>query len=99
MTILWDQIMTSLECCGVSNYNDFTVVPPSCCAGSDLNSTVSELALASCPDPASGTLPSQMTNGCFPLLIRGSIPAIGSSLAVVVLFQVLLELSECLMIT
>ena len=82
--------MTSLECCGVSNYFDFEdigSVPASCCVDTALNSTVSGLAL-SCPDPAQGTLPAQMMNGCFPLLIRGSIPAIASSLAVVVLFQV-----------
>ena len=86
VTILWDQIMTSLECCGVSNYNDFPSVPASCCIDAALNSTVS--GLASCPDPTTGELPWQMTNGCFNLLIMGSIPAIASSLAVVVLFQV-----------
>ena len=86
VTILWDQIMTSLECCGVSNFNDFASVPASCCIDDAFNSTVT--GLASCPDPTTGTLPLQMLNGCFPLLVRGSIPAIASSLAVVVLFQV-----------
>ena len=86
MTILWDQIMTSLECCGVNNYNDFSIVPASCCTDYALNSTVS--GLSSCPDPTTGTLTSQMQTGCYLLLVKGSIPAIASSLAVVVLFQV-----------
>ena len=86
MTILWDQIMTSLECCGASNYMDFVTVPASCCIDDAFNSTVT--GLASCPDPTTGTLPLQMKTGCSLLLIRGSIPAIASSLAVVVLFQV-----------
>ena len=78
--------MTSLECCGVSNFNDFASVPASCCIDDAFNSTVT--GLASCPDPTTGTLPLQMQAGCFPLLIGGSVPAIASSLAVVVLFQV-----------
>ena len=86
MTVLWDKIMTSLQCCGVSSYLDFdTDVPGSCCVVSDGNSTITP---ASCPDPASGALPDQMTNGCFDILIMGSVPAIASSLAVVALFQV-----------
>ena len=97
MTILWDQIMTSLECCGVSNYNDFTSVPASCCIDAALNSTVA--GLESCPDPTTGTLPLQMQQGCFPLLVRGSIPAIASSLAVVVLFQVRDLMKKCLNLT
>lgn len=86
MTILWDHIMTSLECCGARNFNDFATVPASCCIDDAFNSTVS--GLASCPDPTTGTLPLQMQTGCSNLLIMGSIPAIASSLAVVVLFQV-----------
>jgi len=93
VTILWDQIMASLECCGVNSYNDFTSVPASCCIDAALNSTVS--GLASCPDPTSGTLPLQMQQGCFPLLVRGSIPAIASSLAVVVLFQIAGVILSC----
>ena len=78
--------MTSLQCCGVSSYLDFdTAVPGSCCVVNDVNSTITP---AACPDPASGALPDQMTNGCFDILILGSVPAIASSLAVVALFQV-----------
>jgi len=93
VTILWDQIMTSLECCGVSNFNDFASVPASCCIDDAFNSTVT--GLASCPDPTTGTLPLQMQAGCFPLLIGGSVPAIASSLAVVVLFQIAGVILSC----
>ena len=44
-------------------------------------------ALTPCPDPATDLLP-QMTQGCYPLLVQGSVPAIAASLAVVVIFQV-----------
>ena len=60
-------------------------MPPACCLGTSLNltnTTISNL----CPDPAIELLP-QMTQGCYPLLLQGSVPAIASSLAVVVIFQ------------
>merc|ERR1712008_432484 len=80
--------MTSMSCCGVNSYLDFidaggTEVPPSCCLNTSLNmSTISN----PCPDLAVEVLP-QMTQGCYPLLLQGSVPAIASSLAVVVIFQ------------
>ena len=82
VTVLWDQIMTSLECCGVDDFNDFTGGSPlTCCS----NSTVS------CPAPPTA----QMTTGCFDLLISGSVPAIASSLAVVTLFQIVGVILAC----
>jgi len=92
VTVLWDKIMTSLQCCGVSSYLDFDTVPGACCVVNDGNSTITP---ASCPDPASGALPDQMTNGCFEILILGSVPAIASSLAVVALFQVAGVILSC----
>jgi len=82
VTLLWNQIMTSLECCGVDDFNDFTGgAPGSCCNNSTLT----------CPDPPS----TQMTTGCFDLLISGSVPAIASSLAVVTVFQIVGVILAC----
>ena len=82
VTVLWDQIMTSLECCGVEDFNDFTGGPPlTCCS----NST------STCPETPSP----QMTTGCFDLLISGSVPAIASSLAVVTVFQIVGVILAC----
>jgi len=81
VTVLWNQIMTSLECCGVENFSDFTGgSPPVCCS----NAT-------SCPS----TPTPQMNTGCFDLLISGSVPAIASSLAVVTLFQIVGVILAC----
>jgi len=79
VTVLWNRIMTSLTCCGVDGYQDFTSPPLSCCPG--LNDTLSALSCPPTPQP-------QMETGCFDLLISGSVPAIASSLAVVALFQI-----------
>ena len=80
MTVLWNQIMTSLTCCGVEGYQDFSSPPSICCsAGQPQNSTLQD-----CP----ATPTSQMETGCFNLLISGSVPAIASSLAVVAVFQI-----------
>merc|ERR1712183_375039 len=39
VTLLWNQIMTSLECCGVDDFNDFTGgAPGSCCNSSHTKS-------------------------------------------------------------
>jgi len=82
VTLLWNQIMTSLECCGVDDFTDFTGgAPGSCCNNSTLT----------CPDPPS----TQMTTGCFDLLISGSVPAIASSLAVVTVFQIVGVILAC----
>jgi len=44
VTVLWDHMMTQLECCGVQDYTDFTnQVPPSCC--SSANFTCPDLSL------------------------------------------------------
>jgi len=87
VTVLWDTIMTSLACCGVNSYLDFqetegsAEVPPSCCKSLNMST--------SCPDPTTNSeLLPQMTQGCYPLLLQGSVPAIASSLAVVAIFQV-----------
>jgi len=91
VTVLWDTIMTSLTCCGVNSYLDFqgtegnAEVPPSCCLTS-LNMSTSYTP-SPCPDPSTDLLP-QMTQGCYPLLLQGSVPALASSLAVVAIFQV-----------
>lgn len=78
VTVLWNQIMTSLTCCGVDGYQDFSSPPSICCPdGQPQNSTL-------CPDSPT----SQMETGCFDLLISGSVPAIASSLAVVAVFQI-----------
>jgi len=81
VTLLWNQIMTSLECCGVDDFNDFTGgAPGSCCNSSQ-----------TCPASPSP----QMTTGCFDLLISGSVPAIASSLAVVTVFQIVGVILAC----
>ena len=78
VTVLWNRIMTSMSCCGVDGYQDFSSPPSSCCPGLDLSSNLT------CP----ATPTPQMETGCFDLLISGSVPAIASSLAVVALFQI-----------
>lgn len=96
VTILWDSIMTSLQCCGVNGYKDFSngEVPDACCLTPNVgNSTMTP---SPCPDLSTGaSLPEQMTQGCFPILIRGSVPAIASSLAVVALFQIAGVILSC----
>ena len=85
VTLLWDKIMTSLHCCGVSGYGDFPAgVPASCCLDTAAPGANTTLAGA-CPD----TPTAQMDTGCFSILFLGSVPAIASSLAVVALFQVI----------
>ena len=81
MTVLWDQIMTSLECCGVESYQDFTAGTPDVCCNSTLTCTEQ-------PN-------TQMKTGCFDLLISGSVPAIASSLAVVTMFQIVGVILAC----
>ena len=81
VTVLWNQIMTSLECCGVENFSDFTGGSPGVCC-SDTNP---------CPSPPTP----QMETGCFDLLISGSVPAIASSLAVVTVFQIVGVILAC----
>jgi hypothetical protein len=61
-------------------------VPPSCCLSTPLNMSTSSIQ-SPCPDPTTDLLP-QMTEGCYTLLLQGSVPAIAFSLAVVVIFQV-----------
>lgn len=95
VTILWDSIMTSLQCCGVNGYKDFSgEVPDTCCLTPSVGN--STMIPSPCPDPSTGaSLPEQMTLGCFPILIRGSVPAIASSLAVVALFQIAGVILSC----
>jgi len=88
VTILWDRIMTSMACCGVNSYLDFveegsSEVPPSCCLSTSMNQSNTSTIT---PCPSLEPLP-QMTQGCYPLLLQGSVPAIASSLAVVIIFQ------------
>jgi len=90
VTILWDRIMTSMACCGVNSYLDFveegsSEVPSSCCLSTSMDLSNSSTPTP-CPDPSNELLP-QMTQGCYPLLLQGSVPAIASSLAVVIIFQ------------
>jgi len=91
VTVLWDTIMASMVCCGVNSYLDFQAgdtgeVPPSCCLTTPLNMSTSAIP-SPCPDSDSDPLP-QMTQGCYQLLVEGSVPAIAASLAVVAIFQV-----------
>jgi len=91
VTLLWDKIMTSLHCCGVSGYGDFPAgVPASCCLDTAAPGANTTLAGA-CPD----TPTAQMDTGCFSILFLGSVPAIASSLAVVALFQIAGVILSC----
>jgi len=88
VTVLWDHIMASLMCCGVNSYLDFQrdpavyEVPRVCC-----QSAGSNLTEPSCP--GQGEAPTtQMTTGCYSVLLTHSVPAIAASLAVVALFQI-----------
>jgi len=88
VTVLWDHMMTQLECCGVQDYTDFTnQVPPSCC--SSANFTCPDLGL----NPTA-VLP-QMESGCFSVLLAGTVPALAASLAVVAVFQLAGALLAC----
>merc|ERR1712233_299579 len=88
VTVLWDHMMTQLECCGVQDYTDFTnQVPPSCC--SSANFTCPDLSL----NPTA-VLP-QMESGCFSVLLAGTVPALAASLAVVAVFQLAGALLAC----
>merc|ERR1712226_71545 len=79
VSLLWDHIMTSMECCGVSGYQDFTgKVPLACCTSAPEGK---------CPEVGSPPL-HQMDTGCLPLLLAGTIPALVSSLILVTIFQV-----------
>jgi len=102
VTVLWDTIMTNLGCCGVNDYLDFmnegsNVIPAACCLTPSINSTLPSLP-ESCPDPADGPLP-QMIQGCYPLLVQGSIPAIAASLTIVAIFQVAGIILACCLAT
>jgi len=81
VTVLWNQIMTSLECCGVENFSDFTGGSPAVCCSNT--------------SPCPSTPTPQMETGCFDLLISGSVPAIASSLAVVTVFQIVGVILAC----
>lgn len=93
VTILWDHIMTSLQCCAVNDFHDFqkdplaeTEIPLSCCGiiiDDNLNSTESP---PNCPDAKEPN--TQMLTGCWQILMDHGIPAIAASLAVVAVFQV-----------
>lgn len=86
VTVLWDHMMTQLECCGVQGYTDFTSqVPPSCCSSSNFT----------CPDLEVETTLPQMESGCFSVLLAGTVPALAASLAVVVVFQLAGTLLAC----
>jgi len=88
VTVLWDHIMASLQCCGVNSYLDFQrdpaqypEVPLACCQ------TTSNSSGAFCPDESQSPT-TQMQTGCYSVLLTHSVPAIAASLAVVALFQV-----------
>jgi len=80
VTVLWDHIMTSLECCGVNGFTDFPEQVPAACCSSAPDSL--------CPDFNSSSPLPQMESGCYSVLVAGTVPALASSLAVVALFQV-----------
>jgi len=101
VTVVWDHIMTSLQCCGVNNFQDFRKDPPAetfeiplaCCgakiadsSNSTESSSNSTESITSCPDAKDPN--AQMMNGCYQILLDHGIPAIASSLAVVAVFQV-----------
>jgi len=104
VTVLWDHLMTSLQCCGVNGYLDFQrdeedrfEIPASCC-----NSNMSEPVSSNSTDPTSSdslvwfsddpvcqaTPDKVKLNGCYKILADHGIPAIAASLAVVAVFQV-----------
>lgn len=77
--LVWDNIMTSLQCCGVHGSQDFPEgkIPLACC--SSASSRI-------CPSSGSPQL-LQMTTGCYPLLLTATVPAVATTVAIVVLFQ------------
>lgn len=87
VTVLWDHIMTNLECCGVNSFLDFqngtntSEVPLSCCSSS--NSTAACMV-----SPEAGPVLEQLTRGCYSVLLTHSVPAVAASIAVVAMFQV-----------
>jgi len=92
VTILWDHIMSSLQCCGVNNFLDFQKdaetfeIPLSCCGANIADISNSTESISICPDVKEPN--PQMMNGCYKILLDHGIPAIAASLAVVALFQV-----------
>jgi len=88
VSVLWEHIMISLECCGVKSYKDFPEeIPLACCSSAPDNK---------CPEPGSPPL-LQMERGCYPLLVAGTFPAVVFSLVIVTIFQVAgIVLSCCL---
>jgi len=89
VTVLWDHIMTSLQCCGVNSFLDFQngtesaqdQIPLACCSSANETDSCSA-------SPEEGPLLEQLTRGCYSVLLTHSVPAIAASIAVVTVFQV-----------
>ena len=67
------------------------------CLTPSVNSTIASVP-DTCPDLADGPIP-QMIQGCYALLVQGSVPAIAASLTVVAVFQVAGIILACCLAT
>jgi len=103
VTVLWNHIMSALECCGVSSYRDFET-EPTVIEGEFLvsESVPFEVPASCCSSPndtllsaCSSSADDQLTRGCYSVLLTHSVPAVAASIAMVATFQVAAVILAC----
>jgi len=98
VSVVWDNMMTGLGCCGANNYTDFNnifaadgqIIPESCCMLNENGTMPLDAGCMSSPSATNAYL-----NGCFELLGPGAVPAIAVTASVIVVFQIAGVILSC----